>query len=77
MDDTFRSLREQIDAIPVIDAHEHSCGHDACQPVDGVTGFVLSHYVGSILAHISPEHLDVSLADVYRMCSRRCSSALA
>lgn len=67
MSHVLESLREAIASIPVIDAHEHSCGHDGCQPTTGVTSFVLSHYVSSMLPYVSTEQtpgiLDESVPD--------------
>ena len=43
------SLRAELAALPVVDAHEHMRGHEQCQPRECVTDFVISCYLGSLL----------------------------
>lgn len=51
MDGTRPDLREELDALPVVDAHEHLYGHNESQPQGNVTDFVLSTYMGSMLPY--------------------------
>lgn len=48
------SLREELNAIPVVDAHEHLRGHVDCQPQSDVTRFVIASYLGSMLPFVDP-----------------------
>jgi predicted TIM-barrel fold metal-dependent hydrolase len=48
------SLREELNALPIVDAHEHLRGHVDCQPRRDVTGFLTASYLGSLLPYADP-----------------------
>jgi len=48
------SLREELEALPVVDAHEHLSGHTGCWPREDVTGFVTASYLSSLLPYVDP-----------------------
>ncbi len=61
-----QSLREEIDRLPVVDAHEHLNGHVSGRSF-GVTDFIISAYLSSIFhfadSSLAERVLDTSRAD--------------
>ena len=50
----YLKIKEELDNIPVIDAHEHSCGHYKILPASGVTSFFINGYMRSLLLQVDP-----------------------
>ena len=42
-------LIDELNSLPVVDAHEHFRNHAQCQPREGVTAFVIESYLASML----------------------------
>ena len=58
IDKQQQSLREELDAVAVVDAHEHVRSHEQCGAVTDVTSFIRQPYLFWILPHADKELAD-------------------
>ncbi|MBI2439941.1 MAG: hypothetical protein HYV35_01065 [Lentisphaerae bacterium] len=47
----MQDIEADLEAIPVVDAHEHVRGHAECRPCPEATDFLTGSYLASLLAH--------------------------